>query len=75
MQGRTVDATAGVRYQKVLLGAGLKEIAPTGQYDPTKLINWDTNRWSFKPEFGYSQRLGQLGSRRLRRSLALHHQS
>jgi hypothetical protein len=28
------------------------------QYDPTKLINWGTNRWSFKPEFGYSQRWG-----------------
>ena len=45
-------------HQKVLLGAGLKVIAPTGQYDPTKLINWGTNRWSFKPEFGYSQRWG-----------------
>jgi len=45
--------------QKVLLGAGLKVMAPTGQYDPTKLINWGTNRWSFKPEFGYSQRLGK----------------
>jgi Putative MetA-pathway of phenol degradation len=44
--------------QKVLLGASLKVIAPTGQYDPTKLINWGTNRWSFKPEFGYSQRWG-----------------
>lgn len=42
--------------QKVLLGASLKVIAPTGQYDPTKLINWGANRWSFKPEFGYSQR-------------------
>jgi hypothetical protein len=42
--------------QKVLLGASLKVIAPTGQYDPTKLINWGTNRWSFKPEFGYSER-------------------
>jgi hypothetical protein len=42
--------------QKVLLGVSLKVIAPTGQYDPTKLINWGTNRWSFKPEFGYSQR-------------------
>jgi hypothetical protein len=42
--------------QKVLLGASVKIIAPTGQYDPTKLINWGTNRWSFKPEFGYSQR-------------------
>jgi len=44
--------------QKVLLGASLKVMAPTGQYDPTKLINWGTNRWSFKPEFGYSQRWG-----------------
>lgn len=44
--------------QKVLLGASLKIIAPTGQYDPTKLINWSINRWAFKPEFGYSQRWG-----------------
>jgi len=42
--------------QKLLLGASLKVVAPTGQYDPTKLVNWGTNRWSFKPEFGYSQR-------------------
>jgi hypothetical protein len=46
--------------QKVLLGASLKVQAPTGQYDPTKLINWGTNRWSFKPEFGYSQRFGKF---------------
>ena len=44
--------------QKVLLGASLKVLAPTGQYDPTKLINWGANRWGFKPEFGYSQRWG-----------------
>ena len=31
--------------QKILLGASLKIIAPTGQYDPTKLINWSINRW------------------------------
>ncbi len=42
--------------QKILLGVSLKVVAPTGQYDPTKLINWGTNRWGFKPEFGYSQR-------------------
>ena len=42
--------------QKVLLGASLKVIAPTGQHDATKLINWGANRWAFKPEFGYSQR-------------------
>jgi len=44
--------------QRILLGASLKVVAPTGQYDPTKLINWGTNRWSFKPEFGYSERWG-----------------
>ena len=46
-------------HQKLLLGASLKVIAPTGQYDPTKLINWGANRWAFKPEFGYSQRWGK----------------
>ena len=44
--------------QKVLLGASLKIIAPTGQYDPAKLVNWGINRWAFKPEFGYSERWG-----------------
>jgi hypothetical protein len=43
-------------HQKMLLGASLKVTAPTGQYDPTKLINWGANRWAFKPEFAYSQR-------------------
>jgi len=46
-------------HQKMLLGVGLKVIAPTGQYDPKKLINWGANRWSFKPELGYSQRWGK----------------
>jgi hypothetical protein len=44
--------------QKRLLGASLKVVAPTGQYDPTKLVNWGGNRWAFKPEIGYSERWG-----------------
>src|SRR5271156_695122 len=44
--------------QKRLLGVSLKVIAPTGQYDPTKLVNWGNNRWAFKPELGYSERWG-----------------
>jgi hypothetical protein len=44
--------------QKHLLGASLKVVAPTGQYDPTKLINLGGNRWAFKPELGYSGRFG-----------------
>jgi hypothetical protein len=47
-------------HQKLLLGASLKVVAPTGQYDPTKLVNWGNNRWAFKPEFGYSQRWHHL---------------
>jgi hypothetical protein len=46
--------------QKTLLGASVKVIAPTGQYDPTKLVNLGTNRWFFKPELGISQALGHL---------------
>jgi len=46
--------------QKVLLGASIKVVAPTGQYDPTKLINWGANRWAFKPELGYSQRFRKI---------------
>ncbi len=45
--------------QKRLLGASFAVQFPTGQYDPTKLINIGTNRWAFKPEFGYSERWGK----------------
>jgi hypothetical protein len=44
--------------QRTLLGASLQIVAPTGQYDPTRLINWGSNRWAFKPELGYSERWG-----------------
>jgi hypothetical protein len=44
--------------QKTLLGVSLKVLAPTGQYDPTKLINLGSNRWTFKPELGFSQAFG-----------------
>jgi hypothetical protein len=42
--------------QDILLGMSLKIVAPTGQYDPTVLVNLGNNRWAFKPEIGYSQR-------------------
>jgi outer membrane putative beta-barrel porin/alpha-amylase len=32
--------------------------APLGQYDPDRLVNLGTNRWSFRPEFGFSKALG-----------------
>ena len=45
-------------HQKTILGASLRILAPTGQYDPTKLINYGANRWGFKPEMGLSRRWG-----------------
>lgn len=45
--------------QTTLLGLSLKVIAPTGQYDGAKLVNWGINRWAFKPDFGYSERWGR----------------
>ena len=44
--------------QKTVLGASLTVMAPTGQYDPTRLINQSNNRWAFKPELGFSRRRG-----------------
>jgi hypothetical protein len=36
------------------LGASLAIVAPTGQYNPAKLVNLGANRWGFKPELGLS---------------------
>jgi len=41
--------------QKWIVGASLVVAAPLGQYDPARLINTGTNRWSFKPEIGVSR--------------------
>lgn len=57
--GRAMDLQQYAKWkQKRLLGASVKILAPTGQYDPTKLINWSINRWAFKPELGYSEHWG-----------------
>ena len=44
--------------QKIIIGISLRLVTPTGQYDPTKLINYGANRWGFKPEVGLSRRWG-----------------
>lgn len=44
-----------VKYrQRTTVGATFSFTVPTGQYDPNKLVNLGTNRWSFKPEIGLS---------------------
>jgi hypothetical protein len=59
--GRALEPRQFVKWRQTkLLGASIRMVAPTGQYDPTKLINWGINRWAFKPELGYSQRWGNV---------------
>jgi hypothetical protein len=54
--GPAMEAREFMKYQqKTVLGVSLRVVAPTGQYDPRKLINYGANRWAFKPEFGYSR--------------------
>jgi hypothetical protein len=46
------------RIQSTIVGTSLTVVTPTGQYVPSRLINVGANRWSFKPEVGVSQPLG-----------------
>jgi len=46
--------------QDLVVGASLQICLPLSQYDPDKLVNIGTNRFSFKPELGLSKTLGQL---------------
>ena len=41
-----------------VLGTSLTVVTPTGEYDPARLINIGSNRWSFKPEIGLSHPAG-----------------
>ena len=44
--------------QDVVVGASLRILAPWSQYDPDRLVNIGTNRWTFKPEIGASKTVG-----------------
>jgi hypothetical protein len=48
---------AGYR-QDMIVGTSVQVSVPVGQYDPNKLINIGTNRWSVKPDIGISKALG-----------------
>jgi hypothetical protein len=44
--------------QDLIVGASLTVSAPLGQYDPSKVVNIGTNRWSIMPELGASKAWG-----------------
>jgi hypothetical protein len=46
--------------QNLVVGASFQMYLPFGQYDPDRLVNIGTNRYSFKPELGISKTLGHF---------------
>jgi hypothetical protein len=44
--------------EKSTLGVSLTAVIPSGQYDPARVINPGSHRWAFKPELGFSRRVG-----------------
>jgi hypothetical protein len=44
--------------QDLIIGASLRVVAPSGQYDDSKLVNIGTNTWAFKPQVGISKAIG-----------------
>jgi len=46
--------------QRTIVGVGLQVALPLGQYDPDRLVNLGSNRWSFRPEIGVSHAHGRL---------------
>lgn len=47
------------RERGTAVGASLSVVAPTGEYDPARLVNIGTNRWAFKPEIGITREFGR----------------
>lgn len=53
----TLKEFAGYR-QGTVVGGSVAITAPLGSYDPARVVNVGTNRWTIKPEIGVSQALG-----------------
>jgi hypothetical protein len=46
--------------QDLIVGVSFQVGVPLGQYDPDRLVNLGTNRWTFRPEVGVSKRFGSM---------------
>ena len=46
--------------QDLVVGASMQIYLPIGQYDPDRLVNIGTNRFTFKPELGISKTLSHF---------------
>jgi hypothetical protein len=58
--GPALSETQFATYKPVItVGLSLTVTAPTGQYDPGKLLNLGSDRWSFKPEVAVSLPFGR----------------
>ncbi len=44
--------------QDLIIGASFRVVAPSSQYDDSKLINIGSNNWAFKPQVGISKAIG-----------------
>jgi hypothetical protein len=45
--------------KKTIAGASIQIIMPFGQYDPSKLINLGSNRWTFRTQIGLAHAIGK----------------
>ncbi len=52
-------AQFAARERGTALGVSLSVVAPTGEYDPARIINIGSNRWAFKPEIGITREFGR----------------
>ena len=48
----------GAYRQDLIVGVSVQLGVPASQYDPSRLLNIGTNRWSLKPEVGISKAIG-----------------
>ncbi len=55
-RGMPEFATAG--QARLNIGVSVMIVAPTGQYDPQRIVNLGSNRWAFKPEAAIIRNVG-----------------